>query len=356
MLSFARGVVLTLAAFISLASVLSAIESNEWWIRIWDFPRLQLLVLAVFLIVAAFALRHRYRVPIAAVLGLASAWQLYRIFPYTPLARTEIAIVDATRLDPASCFSVLSLNVYQENRDYDRTKRLIVRENPDLLLLLETDGRWARALKGRLDVYGSVVGRPLDNTYGIILATRLKVRRMSVEVLAEPRTPSLFGVLETREGTPFQFIGLHPRPPRPGQDTDERDAEIAIAARRAMRTPGPALALGDFNDVAWSHTSQLFKRIGGYLDPRVGRGPYATFPAGWPLLRWPLDHMFVSPEFVVRSIRVLEDVGSDHLPIAAEVCLAPAVGRSFNDTTRRPDLEDRKDTREILQEYRTDAQ
>lgn len=355
MLTFARGAVLFLAALVAIVSALSAIESNEWWIRIWDFPRLQILGVAALLAIAAWALRHQWRLPIAGVLALASAWQLYRVYPYTPLAPTEIAIVNGGKLAPAACFSALTLNVYQDNRDYARTERLLAREDPDLLILLETDGRWARALKTRLGGYPTVVGRPLDNTYGIIVATRLKARRTSVEVLTEPATPSVFAILETDAGTRFQFVALHPRPPRPGQDTDERDAEIAIAARRAALTPGPTLAMGDFNDVAWSHTSQLFKRIGGYLDPRVGRGPYATFPAGWPLLRWPLDHVFVSPDFVVRSIRVLEDVGSDHLPVAAEVCLTPAVGRAVNAAPDAPDAEDRKDTREILQDYRQDA-
>lgn len=355
MLKFARGTVVVLAGIVALVSALSAIESNEWWIRVWDFPRLQILVLAAVLCGAAFALRHRHRLPIAAVLGLASAWQLYRIYPYTPLAPTEIGIVDDDKLDMASCFSALSLNVYQDNRDYARTERLLARENPDVIVLLETDQRWADALKDRLDTYSTVTGRPLDNTYGIIFATRLPARRTSVEVLTEPETPSVFAILETRQGTSFQLVALHPRPPKPGQDTEERDAEIAIAARRAARSPFPTLALGDFNDVAWSHTSQLFKRIGGYLDPRVGRGPYPTFPAGWPLLRWPLDHVFVSPDFVVHSIRVLEDVGSDHLPVAAELCLAPAIGRAVNEQPETPDAEDRKDTREIIEDYREDS-
>lgn len=264
-------------------------------------------------------------------------------------------MVDKKLSNSASCFSALSLNVYQDNLDYARTERLIARENPDLLILLETDDRWAQALKRRLDDYPAVAARVLNNTYGMIVATRLKARRMSVQVLTEPGTPSVFAFLETREGTPFKFVALHPRPPNPANDTEERDAEIAIAARLAARTPGATLAIGDFNDVAWSHTSQLFKRIGGYLDPRVGRAPYATFPAGWPLLRWPLDHVFISPEFVVRSVRVLGDVGSDHLPIATNVCLAPAAGRSLNDAPAAPDDADQEDTRQILREYQEDT-
>ena len=40
-----------------------------------------------------------------------------------------------------------------------------------------------------------------------------------------------------------------------------------------------------------------------------------------PRLGWPLDQLFVSPDFTFREFRVLENVGSDHRPLAAELCL-----------------------------------
>jgi len=162
----------------------------------------------------------------------------------------------------------------------------------------------------------------------------------------------IYAQLATPGGTRFRVIGLHPRPPAPGQDTDARDAEIAIAARHAAEAPQPTLSIGDFNDVAWSHTSQMFKRIGGYLDPRVGRGRYPTFPAGWPMLRWPLDHVFLSPEFVVISMRVLRNVGSDHLPVSVRLCLAPHVAPVVNEEPVPADAEDFAETREIIEDYK----
>ncbi len=352
MIHRAAGVAIrVIAGLLILVTLLSVIESNQWWIRLWDFPRPQILALLV--MTAALALWHGRRggrlVALACV--LAGGWQLYRIYPYTPLSRPELAFADQRPAPGAACFSVLSLNVLQSNRDYARTAALIDRERPDILLLMETDGKWAEALAPQLARYPERLMAPLDNTYGMIFATRLPMRDGRVEVLTEPRTPSATAVLDA--GSPFRIIALHPRPPVPGQDTHERDAEIAIAATRAAATKIPVLAFGDFNDVAWSRTSRLFKRIGGYLDPRIGRGPYATFPARMPLLGWPLDHLFVTPEFTVRSIGVLEDVGSDHLPVHSSLCLT---GRT--DLNARPQpvsREDRKDVREIMDDYRSDA-
>lgn len=341
-------IVRAFAGLLILVSGLGAIESNQWWVRVWDFPRAQILVALV--LAAGLALwRDRYFGRwIAVACAVAGAWQVYRIYPYTPLAGREIAFADPATAPDDRCFSILSLNVLESNSDHARTARLIDRLSPDILLLMETDQRWAEALAEQLGRYPHMLARPLDNTYGMIFATRLAMRDGRVETIAREDTPSIHA--ELTAGHPFRVIGLHPRPPVPGQDTDARDAEIALAARAVARGRLPVLAIGDFNDVAWSHTSQLFKRIGGYLDPRVGRGTYATFPAWAPLLGWPLDHLFVTPEFEVLSMEVLENVGSDHLPIHARLCLTgSAAGNAVPEPASR---EDRRDVNEIMEEYR----
>jgi endonuclease/exonuclease/phosphatase (EEP) superfamily protein YafD len=173
-----------------------------------------------------------------------------------------------------------------------------------------------------------------------------------IEDIAEPDTPSVTVQLATNR--PFTLMGLHPRPPHPGQDTEERDAEILIAARRAARLGMPVIAIGDFNDVAWSNTSQTFKRIGGYLDPRIGRGTFATFPSAMPWLAWPLDHIFMTEEFTLDEIKVLGDVGSDHRPIYGHVCLTPKDAAKRNDRADPVTADDRETAGEVMKEYRED--
>ncbi|WP_136942760.1 endonuclease/exonuclease/phosphatase family protein [Sphingomonas baiyangensis] len=340
-----------MAAALVLATLSSTIESNQWWVRIWDFPRVQLLVALVIVGLLAAWRDRAFGRWLAAGCLLAAGWQMWRIYPYTPVARAEVAIGAHADIPADRCFSLLSFNVYQDNRDFKRTAALIDRVDPDILLLMETDLPWTQAMAPQLARYPHRLLAPTDNTYGMILATRLPMTGGRTEIIAEPDTPSMHGTLTA--GLPFRLIALHPRPPHPGQDTEERDAEIAIAARRAARERLPVLAIGDFNDVAWSHTSQLFKRIGGYLDPRIGRGPFATFPADYPFLRWPLDHIFITPEFAVRSMAVLENVGSDHLPVHAELCITP--GNTGNAAPEAVTREDRRDTQEVLDDYAVDT-
>ena len=59
--------------------------------------------------------------------------------------------------------------------------------------------------------------------------------------------------------------------------------------------------LGDLNDVAWSPMTSKFKRIGGLLDPRRGRGFFNTFNAKHVLVRFPLDPPLSSADAAVAQ-------------------------------------------------------
>ena len=321
-------IVSLLAPALLIVTLVSLVHSNIWWIQALGFPRVATLLLIGFVALAAIAMRGRWRLALFAMLIVAASLQFWRIYPYTRFAPVEVVkarSLSGTR-DP-SCFTVLGLNVFQHNRDYAATRALIDREQPDILLLMETDRRWVDALAPTLSHYPARLLRPIGNTYGLVFATLLPVVSVRTENITDRDTPTVYARLATRGGQPFAYVGLHPRPPVPGQDTTLRDRKIEHAALRLSGGHLPGMAMGDFNDVAWSRTTRLFKQVGGFLDPRIGRGSYPTFPASVAPIGWPLDQLFVSPGFTFRSLRVLENVGSDHRPLAAELCLeaTPAV-------------------------------
>jgi endonuclease/exonuclease/phosphatase (EEP) superfamily protein YafD len=91
-----------------------------------------------------------------------------------------------------------------------------------------------------------------------------------------------------------------------------------------QKEKAPVIVAGDLNDVAWSHTTRLFQRISRTLDPRVGRGMFNTFHVRWPLLRFPLDHVFHSDHFKLIRLERKQDIGSDHFPIFVRLLYDPA--------------------------------
>jgi len=158
------------------------------------------------------------------------------------------------------------------------------------------------------------------NTYGMILMSRLPMHGRLGHVL-QPGIPSADVALRLPGGEMVRLHGLHPEPPMPGDDSGERDAELVTVGRLIRAEGHAAIVVGDLNDVAWSRTSRIFRDVAGMVDPRVGRGFYPTFNARYPLLRWPLDHMFVTSHFELMQIDLLPDIGSDHFPIFFRLCL-----------------------------------
>lgn len=332
-----------------IGSLASATWFAQWWVRIWDFPRLQILIAMVLLAVLAAVYDRKTRPLLPLALAICAGWQAYRIFPHSFLAPTEVASADA-RSDNAACMRIFAFNVLQDNRNYTATLDEIRRENPDIILLTETDEAWAQALAPVLEAYPHRLDRPLANTYGMMFASRFPVSEASIQDLAMPDTPSVIATL-TIDGRQVRFFGIHPHPPRPGIDTEERDFELLKVGRLAGAEQRPVMVVGDFNDVAWSNTSELFKRTGRLLDPRIGRGSFATFPSSMIWLAWPLDHIFVSEHFLLKDMRVLRHIGSDHRAVVSDLCLDPTRAERLNDTPETTDRIDRAMARQIGEDY-----
>lgn len=323
-MTFLRWIVIGWGGVAVVVTVLPLVPSNESAIRIWDFPRLQIaFVLAILLVATPFVLpRHRRRTWLfGALLAGALAWQAYGIWPYTPVAATEATSV--TSCEPDSRLTLLVANVLIENRDARPLLALVARVRPDLVLLVETDSWWDRALEPLKHAYPQAISHPQENAYGIHLFSRFDLIDPEVRFLVAEHVPSIRTGLRLPSGARIAFYGLHPEPP-PLQDTERRDAELLIVGEEVRQEATPSIVAGDLNDVAWSRTNSLFQEVSGTLDPRIGRGPYATFNADWPLLNWPLDHVFFEDAFVLLEIAVLGDIGSDHFPLFVALCHDPA--------------------------------
>jgi endonuclease/exonuclease/phosphatase (EEP) superfamily protein YafD len=331
-----------------LATVLPFFESAKWWIRIFDYPRAQIasaivVVLGLYATVIAPGTILDHGLIVTLLLALCA--QLVQIFPYTPLARPQTP--ESRMLVPGRRLRIMLANVLMHNHEADRLLALVDKVEPDLLLAVETDDWWDRQLAGLGPAYPHAMRCPLPNTYGMHLFSKLELRNTELRFLVEPDVPSVLTEVRLRSGDWIAFWGVHPRPPRPAQDTEERDAELLIVGREARQAPLPAVVGGDLNDVAWSHTTRLFQRLSGLLDPRVGRGLFATFPARFPCLRWPLDHLFHGASFTLSDLARLEGFGSDHLPILVELTLEPGVASAADIPAPAPG--DRKEAvRKIL--------
>ena len=339
-------------SLLTICFTLIPLIKHEYWIfRVFDYPRLQKLVLTA--ICFALLLGYFDRSVIfdwiaLTVIMINGIYLSSQIIPFTPLAKKQVLYAKGNIQEQS--VSLMVSNVYQDNKNTAGCLGEITRADPDVVLLLETNKRWDLETRSLSQEYPYHVRVPLENTYGMLLYSKLPLSATKIGYLVEKDIPSIHCVLTLRSGLEVQLYAVHPTPPVPNENprSTERDKELLLIAELAKRSSRPVIVIGDLNDVAWSYTTELFLKMSGLLDPRRGRGFYNTFHAHYPFLRFPLDHAFFSTDFKLRELKRLSNFNSDHFPIFIKIQYEAKA--SEQQEALIPDAEDIQEATEKKQE------
>ncbi|MFD0931224.1 endonuclease/exonuclease/phosphatase family protein [Psychroflexus salinarum] len=309
-------ILMSIFAFVTLFKI------DHWIVRLFDFPKVQLLVLSLFGLFAGmvyFNFSSLFQWIGTGSVLFAIFFHIKKILPYTSFLKKEV--LRTTPDSSSNCVSLMASNVLMSNTHYDKLLRQIKKYQPDILLTLESNNDWEKALQSIENEYPFTVKIPQDNFYGMHLYSKIELQDVKINYLLKDDIPSIEAYLRLDEQHKIKLYGLHPKPPSPteAKTSTKRDAELLIVAKRVKGLDEPVIVFGDLNDVAWSRSTRLFRKVSGLLDPRIGRGRFSTFHAQHKLLRWPLDHLFHSKEFSLNRIHVLPEIGSDHFPIYAKL-------------------------------------
>ncbi len=324
-------------------------RNEHWMVRSLDFPRLQLslvllIVLGVDLLVLDWQLLWSWLLMGGLLLSL--CFQAWWIWPYGPWQQPEVGPTKSA--DPENTLSLITANVLTPNRNAEALITRVRKYRPHILVTLESDNWWQQQLDVLEADYPYSLKCPLDNLYGMHVYSRLPLMNARIEYLVQDDVPSMHADIVLPSGRRVQAHFLHPAPPSPTENTTSgpRDKELVIIARQVQAAGGPHLVTGDLNDVAWSETTRLFRKISGLLDPRIGRGMFNSFHAKFWFCRWPLDHLFVSHHFTLSRMLRLAPFGSDHFAIFAEIVIEADNGQQ--DHGLDPDSDDKAMAREKI--------
>lgn len=339
-----------LAYTVIIATLLPLIPSALWWVRMMEFPRFQLVLIGM----AAFTIFYFVRIPdihikiLALLLASAMIFQSVKIFPYTFFSGKEVMETNSWTED--NCLSLVIANVLMDNTNSAKFLEIIDKVNPDVILAVETNSWWIEQLEGLMKEYPHHEFAALENTYGMALFSRFKLKNLKVQCLVEKDIPSIYTEIELPSGKNVEAYFLHPRPPVPheSKDSRERDAELLIVGKEVRDSQNPIIVAGDLNDVAWSETTTLFQKVSKLLDPRIGRGFYNTFHAKYFFLRWPLDHIFHSNHFELIKLERLPGFNSDHFPVYIKLSYQPEA--KFQQVSPDADNKEMKDANKKIKE------
>ncbi len=331
----------TLTVIIVLMTLLPLSGNEIWWIRDLDFPRLQIAIAGLLLLAAELVLLDLPTLPAQITVSatiLCILYQAWWIFPYTRLYPHEVK--NAAEHAGSDRIRILAANVLGSNQNAAILLALIRQYQPDIFVTLESNAWWQQQLDILEVEYCYTIKCPLENLYGMHVYSRLPLEDSAIQFLVQPDVPSMHTTVILASQHRIQIHFLHPAPPSPTENDEstERDAELLVVAKSVAGQEAPVIVAGDLNDVAWSATTRLFRKISGLLDPRIGRGMFNTFHADYWFMRWPLDHLFHSRHFTLSFMKRLPAFGSDHFPVLVELVYDQA--RGAQQEGLKPDAQD----------------
>ena len=339
-----------LTLFLVIVTLLPFLPFSHGIVRVGDFPRQQFFWLALVLLVLSVALGDDatgWRVMQMALAGVIVIHARH-ILRYTPLWRKQT--VDVGPAENGVPLRLVSANVKMGNDRYDEMRAEIARADPDIVVFMEVDAKWRNGLSALLDSYDHVIDQTRDNSYGMIVASKFPLGDLQVEELLTDGVPSAIASVTVADGKVFRLYCIHPEPPVIHRGTEGRDGETALVALKVKDEALPVIVTGDLNDVAWSMTTERFRTVSGLLDPRIGRRIFSTFDARLPFLRWPLDHLFHSPEFRLVRMERLKPCGSDHFPVLFELMFCD--DEKAHSEPDEPNGDDIRQAREVVSDAR----
>ena len=127
-------------------------------------------------------------------------------------------------------------------------------------------------------------------------------------------------------GKPVALYVLHPLSPRTQRRILWNRLSTADLAEQVRREPLPVILAGDFNFTAETSNAAALTGL-GFSDAfdLAGRGRGSTWPVRPRWTAWlpgvRIDHVYLSPALTCARYATGGYVGSDHLPIVADVAL-----------------------------------
>jgi endonuclease/exonuclease/phosphatase (EEP) superfamily protein YafD len=218
---------------------------------------------------------------------------------------------------------VLAWNVLLTNSDPSQAIRLIEEHQPDIVLLIEVNPKFEKAMRSVSQRYPATHSSAVWNAGGMLVLSRFPdttFRTLHPGDTWMPAIEACFSVADPKQPLPqrYAILGVHTFSPKLFQlgRTSQRDQQLKSLAEWSKARGEPAMVIGDLNVTPWSPPFWRLLLAGRLRDSAWQQGYFPSWPAV--LGRWgiPIDHALVHREIQVLQRRNLYFASdSDHLPL-----------------------------------------
>lgn len=298
-----------LAALALVPAVLGYAGQWHWLLDLCAHFRWQYLIALSAGLVAAVGLRRRGMALVLATGWLLNSWSLLTATGPSP------TLLPAASASPPMTLTLLVVNIHVGLTDVAPLLRLIDRESPDVIGIIELSPGVAQRLAVLDRRYPAHQTAPRDDPFGIGAWSRRPMA--GIDIVDSPPLGHPTLQLRFADAGIGQLWMTHPFPPIGAQATRWRDEQLDFVAAQVGRDPA-ALVAGDFNATPWSASYREFRRRTQLLDSAAGYWPWPTWfgeNLAGRILAVPIDHLFHGSGWRVIERRIGADIGSDHRPL-----------------------------------------
>jgi endonuclease/exonuclease/phosphatase (EEP) superfamily protein YafD len=295
-----------LVAFLAVATALAILFPRRPVLGVPQHWGLQLWQLGLIAAIAGLLLSDWMAVAVAAAVGGYWSWRLW------PRRAPDDAMAEA-----AALLRLASANLLYENRDFDRTLQGLVTLDADVLALCEVTPEMRQHLR-RLETshpHALDTCAP-ENVYGILILSRFPLTLRSTGVGEDPTPRHIAADLSIGTDT-IGLIAIHPTNPLRFSRAHRIPAEFDAVADLCRTAPADLVLIGDCNAAGWSSSLRALERATGVANDGKMRPSWPIWVP--PLVRLPLDHVWVRGRVALLKAGLGPRFGSDHLPLVAEI-------------------------------------
>lgn len=292
---------------VALASVAGYLGREYWFLDLFSHFKVQYSFTLIVLIIGLGLLKERK----AALVGLLILFiNLIDILPFYFSSSQEVKEGTNVR--------ICSINLLSSNGSFGKVGKYIRREEPDILVLEELTELWGIALDSILIEYPYQLSIPRQDNFGIGLYSKVKPDTIHNITVNDALLPSILFRFSVKDEL-INLLATHPLPPLGPFEFESRNKAFERMATLRNSQGGHFILIGDLNTSSYSAHFKVLKKNSGLKDTRNGFGILNTWHAEIPILRITLDHCLVSDGLAVVDRNVGPNIGSDHLPIMAEL-------------------------------------
>lgn len=280
-----------------------------WWLSLWESFRYHYFISGIiFALIYLCALRWKM---VLAAFAIAIINFLI-IYPQEP----KHALASGLNSDEKH-IKVVTFNLQETNGEYKAVRDFLRSENADIIILVEVTPKWKRELTSLSNDYPYSFIQEHESYFGLALLS--KKNWSSIEYIP-PKGANGVPILKSRFKIDDQFItllGTKTFPPTSYGWAARRDKQLSILKKMIEEINEPVILAGDLNATPWSTAIKSFRQ-GSTKQWR--KGPITP---SWPSLLSPLgiqiDHIMVNAPLRILSQSSGPYIGSDHLPLIANV-------------------------------------